>query len=353
MLQYTLSLPFLGLETLSNPLAMRCLPTQQLSQQLLAFDSLYKSLAGLGYFPRETAPQLLTTPLVKSPFYRTQELLSQNTTVSESEKPLKTPPSLSSDSSNGNYSKHCLKFCRKLSTTLLEHIKSKSNLFTSSINFCAEISKTIFRSYQLPEPNSAEFAALLTDFFADTWSKFKAQMSYSHNKGICIVKSEDWGCIFDKNIMIKNFQSFVDSLEIQESNKVLKEFGNCGLVDSLGRILYHCSMILVLTVILKDSDPKAKYLRTLDKIDNFLTLAITPAIYKNYNHRSAKFALECCGKCKVCCSKTISPDFEKELERARKKKDMIKSFIEVTIPNIRELTSDQVASLYGFTSSYL
>lgn len=348
--------PFSGygleMDAISNLMALRSFPEKQFTYTIPLVEGLYNSPVGINRLPTLfPSPE----PLKKQqPFYQLQEQITNDSLpVRPNENSPQKETRAEEPLDGKSYSKYCLRFCRKLSKTVLEQIKDKKTLCNNIIDFCAEASNAVFVAYQLPKVNPTEYATLVRRFLDNNWDKFRVQMSYSYNKGICIVKYEHWASVFDRSALTKNFQEFALGMENSNSINYERIFNDEGLVNSLGRILYICSIIMVLTIVLKDENPKAKYLRTLEKADNFLTLVIKPSLFKNYNHRSGKFALECCGKCKICRSKLLSAEYAKELEKARRVKDTIKSSLDFTLSNTSKVTADQVSALYNLAVNYL
>jgi len=223
------------------------------------------------------------------------------------------------ESLKDNHSKDCLKFCRKVSTRALEDLTIRTDLVKEVTKFNSELLKHFLNSLGFKEIDGFEVLEnLQVECLLKLWSQFKDAMSYSKNKKICIVKFEHWGLIFDKKISIAQLKEIVakkaDSCEDPQLHPILKDET---FSEILARMLFCSNNILTLTSILRDTSPKGEALRKMDTIGNFLLLALYPQYFSFYNHRSGKFALECCGKCKICHSKTIPSNFLKDLARAR------------------------------------
>lgn len=230
--------------------------------------------------------------------------------------------------SKGNYSKDCLKFCRKIASTALEQLSAQNECTKAMINLNSSIIANLIANLNLNNLDTAQINELQANCLRELWLDFKDNLSYSKNKKICIVKQEYWNIIFEKSTSRKHLVRICNTIskaDIQENVRIaLKE---PVFVEIFTQLLYGMNRMLVLTTILRDPTEKGEFLRSLETIHNFLVLGLLPEYYQFYNHRSGQFALECCGKCKICKSKALPVDFLEVLTKSRKQTDVLISRI--------------------------
>lgn len=253
-----------------------------------------------------------------------------------------------------NFSKEFLKFSRKLANLVTHHLQKRSDILMSLLTLPAQITEYFFLLGGLNRPNKLEIVSLQICCLEKLWNGFKETMSYSKNKKICIVKSEDWCRLYSlqefkdamKEILTEVDPSYltIDPRLVSASELVL---------DLFSRVLFYFNLMFSFMMVVKDSSVKGEYLRKLKTIENFLVIMVSPDLYKNYNHRSGKFALECCGKCKVCRSKYVTPSFTLQLERGRAKSDLLKTFIAITFPDMNEISEEKVFHFFGVVANYI
>lgn len=256
------------------------------------------------------------------------------------------------ESSKSSHSKDCLKFCRRISARALEDLACKSKLVSEVIHYNTELLKEFLRILRFEElDNSLVLDAIQFYCLRELWSAFKDEMSYSKNKKVCIVKITQWNVIFDRKVSTARIKDLcikrADSCEDSQLRAILKDET---FREIFARMLFCTNSTLTLVSILQDTSPKGETLRRMETIGNFLVLALYPQYFPFYNHRSGKFALECCGKCKVCHCKAIPSDFLRLLKQARQETDFF-------ISQIKKLCSFSKATnfasvLMEFTYNY-
>lgn len=251
-----------------------------------------------------------------------------------------------------NHSKDCLKFCRKISTVIVEYLTLDVEIVKTIFGFNAEILKGLAENLGLDAPSPKELIDLQTNILHSHWLKFKEKMLYSKNKKIGIVQQDQWDLIFCKTVATKSLKEECKSQSktwpTQGGKELLLEPVFCELLASM---LFCMSKLLVIIVILTDDSEKGVFLRNLSNIDTMLVLILFPEMLKSYNHRSGKFAKECCGKCKVCFSKKIPRDFLEQLRLARLKTEFITSTLTKIFSRVQLGSFELAISLTEFAYS--
>jgi hypothetical protein len=259
----------------------------------------------------------------------TPNLETHSTTANE-ESLFEVPPinSDASDSQEDNRSKDGLKFCRKLSTLMLEVLKAPNDVFHQIMTFSSQVLLSLLSPLNLHGVSSSQIRELQYECLERLWAEFKELLSYSKNKKICIVKQEYWNMIFDKKGCTTQLKQIFETLskiwKTPAAKLVLSDTVFCEL---FAHVLFYSNKLAVTVLILKDSSDKGNFLRNLKTIDNFFMMVLLPDLMQFYNHRRGKFALECCRKCKICKSKQIPSDFLIILNDSRTKIESVVSII--------------------------
>ena len=218
-----------------------------------------------------------------------------------------------------NYSKQCLKFCRRISNVFLKYILRDEGIAHEVFKLNAGVLKNFATALSLPAPSTYELIKIQIETLQRLWGKFRDHLAFSKNKKISIVQQEYWDLIFSKEASIKHLREDIKTLSglwrTNEGRQLLQEDT---VNELLARMMYCSSKMLVMYLILEDPFEKKSFSEGLEKMENFILLGLYPGFFKYYNHKSGKFALECCGKCKVCCSKLLPPNFLIELNSARR-----------------------------------
>eukprot|EP00331_Platyophrya_macrostoma_P023867 CAMPEP_0176440232 /NCGR_PEP_ID=MMETSP0127-20121128/20440_1 /TAXON_ID=938130 /ORGANISM="Platyophrya macrostoma, Strain WH" /LENGTH=339 /DNA_ID=CAMNT_0017824701 /DNA_START=240 /DNA_END=1259 /DNA_ORIENTATION=- len=255
-----------------------------------------------------------------------------------------TPDYVSNLLSAKNYSKDGLKFSRRIAKMMTKHLSSVADGFVSVyLGASASVINSILGSYGIEGISKDEVVKAQQEVLATIWGEFKNILSYNKNKKICIVKAEYWNIVFCK-------QTFTGLAK--ESCKALKGelaklfAGFEGILNAFCEVIFAIHQLMTFTAIIKDGSAKGgQSMRELETIDNMLLMIISPKLFEFYNHRSGKFASECCGKCKICRSRSIPLDFTAVLQDARNKLKMIINEV-VQIPsNAALMREDQIMSL--------
>jgi hypothetical protein len=224
-----------------------------------------------------------------------------------------------------NHSKDCLKFCRRISALAMELFNNKTGIVAEVVGFNSELLKGFLCTLGWSDKDNCFQALdnLQTECLLRLWLKFKEIMSYSKNKKICIVKPEHWNLIFDKKYSVDTIKKILKEMsESHENLQMRKMLRDETFSEILAKMLFCSNNILIMISILRDSSPKGDSLRTLETLGNFMLLIHYPQYFPYYNHRSGKFAGECCGKCKVCYNKTVPRDFLTLLDCARNQTEL-------------------------------
>lgn len=215
------------------------------------------------------------------------------------------------------YSKDCLKLGRKLIKLLTKHLKTPRTAFANKfLTVSAKTYNSMIAFFGLEEVSNEDLVNVQAFILQKVWETLKNCLNYHKNKKICVVKSEYWNNVFDKKTFLQHAIAACKGLD----NTVLQSLfltldANMNIFCD---ILFLMNLLMVLTLILKDDTPKGgQFIRKIETLNNLIVLVINPKLFDFYNHRSGKFASECCGKCKVCRSRDMPTDLAALLQSSR------------------------------------
>eukprot|EP00331_Platyophrya_macrostoma_P012045 CAMPEP_0176416214 /NCGR_PEP_ID=MMETSP0127-20121128/6225_1 /TAXON_ID=938130 /ORGANISM="Platyophrya macrostoma, Strain WH" /LENGTH=229 /DNA_ID=CAMNT_0017796271 /DNA_START=122 /DNA_END=811 /DNA_ORIENTATION=- len=156
------------------------------------------------------------------------------------------------------------------------------------------------------------------------WENFKNCLSYHTNKKICLMKSDYWDVVFSQKTFRHHAKSHMaeTALLINPSLALITE--NEVMSTSFCDVLFSMNKLMTISYIMKDETLEGGlFFKELPILESLIVLIVEPALFDYYNQSSGKFANECCGKCKICCSKNIPESLNEQLEDARKKANVI------------------------------
>lgn len=247
---------------------------------------------------------------------------------------------LAEESSGKLHSKDCLKFSRRAVKMMNKHLAAQSSFVTSFMGASAKIFNVILTAFALKEVPTAALIKSQVAVLSQIWEEFKSCLSYHKNKKICIVKAEYWNKVFCKKTFAGLAKQMITNLHDTQIRKLLME--NEAILNCFSEILFSVNQLMTLTLILKDSSEKGgQFMRKIETLDNLLVLITNSDLFEFYNHRSGKFAKECCGRCKVCRSRSIPAEFTSVLLEARTKISTLVDVIPSICPKDLEIVDEQ------------
>lgn len=227
------------------------------------------------------------------------------------------------------YSKECLKFGRRISKLMLRHLSNYSAFSQHFLDMSAQVTNTIRGAFALKEAAKKDLIRDQYLILRSIWKEFRDCLSYHTNKKICIVKPEYWNIVFNRKNFIVCAKRAIESL--QKDFLLNSPYEEARILDCMCEVLFGVNQLMTLTFILADtSDDGGKHMRGLDNIENLLVMIVDAGLFEFYNHRSGKFARECCGRCKICGSRAVPWNFLSLLQAARKKLKTISELIPST-----------------------
>lgn len=244
--------------------------------------------------------------------------------------------------------KSSLKFCRKLCKTMLATLEREA--FTKQVFHYFSSLILSYAAYMGLRITCSEQVVVACRVIFHTHWKTSRRMVSSFNKKICLVTQTEWDCFFD-------FQGFTAELDRnQDIFKEILDIIHCKdpvnrecFLGLLKRSLFILNLVFVNTVLHCELAKDKKFLERVPNFDVFALMVVEPWLCKHFNHTKEKFARECCGKCKVCCSGLIPVNFLTKLKIARIRFSSVKEFYERFGDNgLGSLNEEDVRSIFSF-----
>lgn len=245
------------------------------------------------------------------------------------------------------HSKECLKFSRRLVKTMLKQFSAETSFTKSFLKVSAQVLNSILAVFGLEEIDTRSLVKDQMVIIKSVWEDLKNCLSYHKNKKICIVKAEYWANLFSLKIFTENTQEAIKKLDGSQLQQILVRYET--IFNSFSQILFAVNQLMTLTFILRDGSEKGgQFMRSIETLENLLVLMIDGSLFEFYNHRSGKFASECCGRCKICQAKSVPWNFQTLLLEARRKLNSIVNIIPYICPSdIRFVDEQQL--MYALT----
>ncbi len=255
----------------------------------------------------------------------------------------------SKDLGKKSHSKDSLKFSRKIAKLLVENLASATE--ESVVSVFLRASSKIMNSIHTAFDEKAQVMPTEdliqseVSILQQIWKEFRDCLSYKKNNKICLVKPEHWNRIFNRKTFADQAIKACQLMKNDPSIKLL--LNNECLLKCFCDILFVVNLLMVFTLVIKDGSPKGgKFIKEIETADNLIVLMTNPDLFQYYNHRSGKFASECCGACKICRSKGIPVGFKSILENTRVKTSMLIDTISKVFPtNLQKIQEEQVIYL--------
>ena len=273
-----------------------------------------------------------------------EDIFTEDTSSNKNQAPIDIQ---ASEDSKDDYSRDCLKFCRKLARFIPEQLQLKRDFIREIIKMNSQVLASFLIPLDLETVEASRLEDLQIDCLLKLWMSFRSVLSYQKNKKICIVKQEYWDLMFEKDTVNNSLKETLSELSrTWKDAEVRALLKNQAFSEILARLLFSCNKTIIMTLILRDDSAKAMYLRSLGTIDSFLFMVMYPGFFQYYNHRSGKFSMECCGKCKVCRAKTVPKDFLEHLRYGRQQANLVTT-------NINQIFSMHYGEISGIMPKLL
>lgn len=242
--------------------------------------------------------------------------------------------------------KNSLKFCRRLCRGVKSLIGTPT--FSDAIFKFVESFIECVNNYEISVLNPKHLETFHKELFSQVWRKFSETLSSTKNNRICLVTHQEWNTIMSIRGFSAELRNLSDDFKelldhITFANVMAREV----LIGFYCHIMFHVNQIFILTVLFEEIERDAEFCKNISNLEDFFTMCIDPSLYKNYNHKRGKFALECCNKCKICRSSSVLANFPLQLQHARKELQNTRTlfrFLDLSLP--RAMSPDICLSLF-------
>lgn len=245
-----------------------------------------------------------------------------------------------SNKASKSHGKESLKFSRRLVKVLSKHLSNKSAFASSFLQCSAKVINSILAAFAVPQREISWLVEDQSTLLQFVWKELKDCLSYHKNKKICIVKPEYWNNVFCRKTFSSHIKASLQYIQDSGLRKLLAE--EEGIFRCFCDILFSMNQLMTITYVLRDNTTDGgKFLRELGTIENLLLLVINSGLFEFYNHSSAKFAPECCGKCKICRSKIVPWNMSTILKDTREKLKVLLDLVPSVCTSDLEVAADQ------------
>lgn len=218
-----------------------------------------------------------------------------------------------------SFRKNSLKFCRRLSKSMLLSLQNEENLlFASIFTIFSKIIDTQIATQKAVIIDINAAAELHRRFLMKIWLQFKNIFSNYKNNKICLVTFREWQLVFSKEGFQDQFDMSANAKrEITSAIEFQNPLDYQLFIGFYKNILFTLNKILLNVVIYEELLNDTDFLERNSNAGDFVMLANHPWLYRHYNHCKGKFALECCDRCKVCRATSLPVDYSEQLARIR------------------------------------
>ena len=223
--------------------------------------------------------------------------------------------------------KNCLKFCRRLTKYVLTFLKSDD--FIQVLDFAFNTIESVLSVLGFIKYARTSLIQLQKEIHLNLWKTFKHDTG-SANPKICLVTPDEWESMFSYEGFSKQLRKFTgDFKSIEQCFEFYSQVELEIFIRFFVKIQFLVNMIVVNTVIMREMYPLYEFQKLQQVLDDCMIMANVSHLYIHYNHSKGKFALECCGKCKICCSTILPKNFLEQLKNARNYMKEIKEVFSV------------------------
>lgn len=251
--------------------------------------------------------------------------------------------------------KNSLKFYRKLCKLMIKHLSNDEDftnrafiLFFSFVNSFI----TFFKGRVLDDERIRKIQKTI---MLQIWKRQREKVSYVNNHKVCLVTPEEWGSVFIQEEFNKQLRlssnDFKDVLFLIYWNSIESEQAFTLLYS---KIFFILNILLVSAVTYLEMVREPKFMQKMSNFDDFVLMMFQPWLYRFYNHTRGKFAIECCGKCKICKSYALPINFLERLNWSRYYFEQIKTYYEsFKSCNLNNLTKDKLTLMFAYWTTNL
>ena len=217
--------------------------------------------------------------------------------------------------------KNSLKFCRRITKLLIEQLSDPNSDYFPIISQFASFFQTSLQMQMdlfngtISNPKGEN---LHLELIKKVWLRNRGILSEKKNNRLSLVSYEEWDRMFSFNGFCHNIEKVTNNYELLlKKTAFVDEFNANSFIGFYLRLLYTLNFAILNLIIFDHLNEKKDIYILIPELENFAIMVTEPWIYKHYNHTKAKFALECCGTCKVCRSTLLPKDFQARLASAR------------------------------------
>ena len=250
-----------------------------------------------------------------------------------------------------SFRKNSLKFCRRLSKSMLGLMSSTENQQSERIfTIFGKMIETQVSTQRIAITDRTKFSAVHKKIMTRIWTAYKNIFSNYKNNKICLVTFEEWQLVFSEKGFSKEFQACSKGGRDLASLISFRDLLDQELfINFYQKMLFIVNKALINLATFQELMHDEDFLQRASNIDDFSLMANYSWIYRHYNHSKGKFAVECCARCKICRSSSLPGDYYEKLSAARDKITNVK-FQYALLPHLvsnDDEFEDQVMTIYS------
>ena len=243
------------------------------------------------------------------------------------------------------FKKNSLKFSRRLCRSALLYLDKKP-FISKVVKQLTSITMTqllILKGIVLDEQKLSDTLRLM---LISIWKSQRDTLTYWKNKKISLITVLEWESIFSFNGFCDRIQNQLPQLYrllvFEDAN--LKEI----FTFIFSKIIFTFHKMILNTLLFTEVSMDTDFSKKVTNRQDFMIMVSEPWLYRHYNHTRGKFAIECCGKCKICRSSFVPSDFLDGLSQARERFEVTSAFYRAMMLDVNVMTEEQLNILLTF-----
>lgn len=245
------------------------------------------------------------------------------------------------------FKKDSLKFSRRLCRSVLRCL-GQGPFYPKLIDILSSLTKIQLAFLGGLCLDEQKLSQTLRPVFILLWKGQRETLTYWKNKKISLITVAEWDSIF-------TFKGFCERIrdimkDIQRVLLFTDEIDKQTFDVIFFRLVFTFHLMIIHTILFTELSQDFEFHTKVRNVKDFLLMATEPWLYKHYNHSSGMFALECCGKCKICRSSLVSRNFLVLLSEARKRFEIICAFYRALMLDINNISDEKMMILLNYWS---
>mmetsp|Transcript_20945 Transcript_20945/g.24233 ORF Transcript_20945/g.24233 Transcript_20945/m.24233 type:complete len:334 (-) Transcript_20945:243-1244(-) len=249
---------------------------------------------------------------------------------------------------------NCYKFCEYLAnqvTLQLDDYQYCQQL-TASFN---DVFKGIIYFAGGEITNLKFFHVYPLNVISSLWTENKEALSARRFSNSEAFGEAEWNSFFAPQELVKKLDRITSNYKdmdyfIRFKDAVAKELA----VSSYKRLLISCHATIINSILMSRAFKDQQITAEIPNLKDLVMIARECWLFKHYNQKRGKFALQCCKACDVCTSSLLPTDFLEKLQKSYQNYETISKFNnEMDILDSQSLNSEAIRRRFNFWTQTL